>query len=307
MSLNKKEDLPDVHSRINADSMDDYNYKIEILKKIIKNNKSDFSYMEFKDSEYIKDDDDKVFLSHANYNITNDEKFLNLKNKMSMWSLIVNFVKKEPTLNIEYQNNMKWYLLSFFNIFYDKLILKLINNDEITINKILLMLVSFESEIEKCSAYVGKELVSKDEICFYKKYFYFYKLDEVLYKMMDVDFGIKHQDINYSHLFFSHSPITFFGVDEFYEKVIFDSITQSGIQEVLSGKLDEKNQFSKKPLYAGMNERKKMFVFFNKTKNSSFVSPVLYSQLRGLGVRLVIPNKIDELDKFVKANFIEFD
>lgn len=131
---------------------------------------------------------------------------------------------------------------------------------------------------------------------------------EIIEKMKLENFNIRHEEIDYKNLFFGVYPIVFNDVDEFYEKVIINSIFLSSIRCILYQSVnqqDQNNQFTKKPIFSGMKQRKIIFVIFDKgiENDNTFI---FYTQLRSLGVRLIFPNNIKSTinNKYYIANTI---
>lgn len=114
MFIKKKKDVPKEHSRINANSIEDYNKKISDLISIIDENKEHYNYIKF-NSEYKKE---KERDSHSLLFINNNNKFLNLKEFESIFSLIKIYVTTNKLIKKQNQSEFNHFLFYFLKDLY---------------------------------------------------------------------------------------------------------------------------------------------------------------------------------------------
>lgn len=295
--MKKESKLPNMHSRINVNSIKEYEEKIVKLKKMIEMDKEKYSYFEFNRKHEINETKETPVISnYFSLTIDNTQKFLNLKDSMSINSLIINYVAKNGKKEANELDNFEAFMHSFLNSFYKVVNVKLTGKKLITINDILLLIKNYEKETRELSAFLNVEFMNNESFDLFNKGIKEFSLNEILDEMMEVDFNINHQDVVYSHLFYSHHPLTFTNIDEFYKKVILNAIVKSAVVNILGTRIG-KDQFLKRPIFDSFIERKKVFIIFDKAFDDDFLKPYMYAQLRGLGVKLIIPNILDNVSE----------
>lgn len=308
MIFNKKGfNFPNIHSRINIESINDYKNKIDLFKKNINKNEK-YSYIEF-NSEYQERKKEKfVIYDYDPLFINKHNQFLNLKDYNSIESLIVEFIKENSKNQLIDFFEIKQFLSIFLKDIYHFIIIKLNFKNNITINDILSLIQNYKNEIIYNSVFLGENVFSKKTFDLYDEILERFNIMEIIEKMKLENFNIRHEEIDYKNLFFGVYPIVFNDVDEFYEKVIINSIFLSSIRGILYQSVnqqDQNNQFTKKPIFSGMKQRKIIFVIFDKgiENDNTFI---FYTQLRSLGVRLIFPNNIKSTinNKYYIANTI---
>lgn len=303
MFKNKIENItktfPNCHYLIDCKDMDDYKSKIEIIKSDI-TKKAKYNYIEFKNHKDIINKDvysEKII-------INNDNQFLNLKDYFSIHSLIINYIstKYHNDLKIEgIPYEVSVLLNTFLNDTYKYIIFKLENRNELNINAILESIIDFKNILKEAESFLGKELFDKEKIDNYEKLFKDYNLKEILNEIINEDFKISHNKLNYKNIFYSTSPLIFIEVNEFYKNVFLDAIIMSCITNILGMNIEEKSLDLNMTM---PKNRKRIIVFMDKPPINDPFHPILYSQLRGLGLNLIYPN-IDNGEKkeYFKASF----
>ena len=276
----KKINIPNTHIRVNAKNLEDYEKKthdfISTIKKDFK-----YNYIEFRSDE--KNVDQKL---DNGLIVNNDNKFLNLKDYYSIYSLITIFVKnnKQYSFNPEFSH----FLVNLLKSIYPSILLKISTLNSISINDILSLIQNHRSLNAKYDTYLTKDY-SEDEILdAYDENICFFNLDKILNDMKLTDFNITHADIKYENLSLIKQPIHFTNVDYFYKEVIFLAIALRVIYTRSVASLYKTKKYEL--VQVDLASRKELFIILNDHIGAELPSTSHYAQLRAVGIRLIYPN-----------------
>ncbi len=290
---NLKKELPTIHKRYQFENKDDY-YKLVntfkekiFIESIRDNSESTTSYVHFKST------DNKILSTEKEedvFEINNNNLLLNLKDPNSIISLLINDLKTHDFYCNQNIYNQISFLKFVVKELYQCINAKYINTEDIEFTNVVKSLIKYNELIEEYESFTEKKLNNNNVKDFIYENISRLGIDENFIRIEKEFSYIKHFEGSFDQTL-QHKNIEIIGANDKYNDALFYAISR----EIIANR-------SKQPV---LNRNKTLFIFDYYPMNL-ILSPSIFSQLRGLGCFIIIPeNYLDFKDEIISANLIE--